>query len=120
MANGAPNGHRRPPSPEEIAIARANAEDQARQQLAAVLQGTLTSPVVGRRAYTSLPMVAVEEDDVPAIYVALPDGERWEIPLTRGASDRIVKALTEHWERVDQAKTDGTRTASGLEVVEHG
>lgn len=115
MANGSPSGQRRMTqalSPEEIAIARANAEDHARRELFAILQQTLVEPIRSERLYRSLATIAVEEDGTIAVYVATPDGSRVEIPLTRSRAQSLTRTLCEQfgWTVEERPKSDPADT----------
>lgn len=89
MANGAPILKDRRI---DAALKAAEQQQQAQQQLAAILNHALQSPTVTRRACTCLPVLAWQ-DQTPVLMVALPSGERWEVPLTLQAAKGIAQAI---------------------------
>jgi hypothetical protein len=83
------NGH----DPIQAAIERANQEQQHQQMLGAVLQQTMLAPAVIKTAATSLTGVADDGPTGRMIRVALPNGERWDIPLSPQAQEAVARAL---------------------------
>ena len=106
MANGAPSPH-----DEQVGrhLAAAQAQQHAQRELARVLDATLANPVCARRAFVNK---CVVDDDEPTLLVALPHGERWEIPLNRAGAKRVIDGLLGCFPGLD-----GSADPSGLEVV---
>lgn len=77
------------------ALERANQEQQTQQMLGAVLHQTMVNPAVIKTAPTSMLGVAEEGPTGRTLRVALPNGERWDIPVSPEAQRAIARAFSE-------------------------
>jgi hypothetical protein len=98
VANGAPRP-RGPQDPQlQAAMEEAAVREFANAQLAARINGALTDPISSRRAYLSKCDV-IDENGIPVLLVGMPNGERWEIPMSQVGSQDVARKITEHWEQ---------------------
>jgi hypothetical protein len=78
---------------------------QAEQMVMAMLQNTLQSPAVRKRAETSLVGITKPRESANGgppereLHVALLNGERWEVTLSPEVQRAIVRALTAEGEQ---------------------
>lgn len=74
------------------------AQQRAEQMLMAMLQNTLRNPAVTKRAQTSLVGIFTPDSSnggkpLRELHVALPNGERWEIPVSDQAARELIRGL---------------------------
>lgn len=84
------NGH----DPLAAAVEQARAHQEGQRALMAALQQALMSPAVVRRAQVSL-VAAQDTPDGMVLSVALPHGERWDVPLSRQARRSLARQLAD-------------------------
>lgn len=87
-----PNGHAHSNQVVQRALQQAQAEQQAQAQLLAVLQHTINSPHTIKRAQLNLTGVVMEGHQA-VLLVALPSGERWDIPVDPQAARQLGRML---------------------------
>lgn len=78
-------------------------QTQRHQRVQQLLQQTLNQPHTIHRANEAMVAVA-QEDDHPILLVALPSGERWDVPLNAQAAGVILRGLAELGKSVDPAE----------------
>lgn len=86
LLGGGKNGHADP------LMQAAQAQQAAEAQLQAVLQMTLQRPAESRRLNIALPAV-VTEKGTKILYIALPTGERIELPLPKMVARALAREL---------------------------
>jgi hypothetical protein len=74
------------------AIANAQRQQQAQEMMLQALQNTLQNPHTVKRALTNMLGVA-QEGQQAVLLVALPSGERWEIPMSPQSARTIGRQL---------------------------
>ena len=78
-------------------LQRIAAQQQAEAVLTVALQQALQNPLITKRVTTSLVAISNEEAGAHAqkvLHVAIPNGERWDIPLSSNAERALLRALT--------------------------
>lgn len=80
------------PDAVQQAIANAQRQQQAQELMLQALQNTLENPHTTKRALTNMLAVA-QEGQQAVLLVALPTGERWEIPMSPQSARTIGRQL---------------------------